>query len=221
MSRSKTPTLPWAILMYQQLRESLQANLGNRSLPLRMHHAVTNALLKLDQYYNMAKTNHFNVLATSKFNSIDDDSYTRTKEIFEYYFQEYEANAPALSGSKPVPSPQPAGANSLLANIARRSSSSLISTTAPKPASKFEWYAVFEHGKMEKEALENPLLWWKVCYLVILWFSLLIMVYRLISTSFPSSHAWPVTSWLSPELWPLSNVSFRNLVIFARTSVRV
>ena len=147
-------------------------------------------------------------LRLSWFNSIDDDSYTRAKEIFEYHFQEYEANAPALSGSKPAPSPQPAGANSFLANIARRSSSSLIATTAPKPASEFERYAVFEHGKMEKEALENPLLWWKVCYLVILWFSLLIIVYRLISTSFPSSHAWPVTSWLSPELWSLSNVSF-------------
>ena len=76
---------------------------------------------------------------------------------------------------------------------------------------------------MEKEALENLLVWWKVGYLVTLWFSplVLIIVYRLISMSFPSLHVWPVTSWLSPELWFLLNISFPNLVIFAQTSNQI
>jgi hypothetical protein len=67
MSRSKTPTLPWAIPMYQQMQESLEANLDDTALPPRMHNAITAALVKLKHYYDMAKMNHFNILATSKY----------------------------------------------------------------------------------------------------------------------------------------------------------
>lgn len=100
----------------------------------------------------------------SWFKSIDDDSYERAKTVFEYHFEEYQATTPA-STSQPTPVPQPTGANSFLANIARRSSAS-VTTAAPKPASEFDRFAIYEHGKNESLALENPLLWWKVSHFV-------------------------------------------------------
>jgi len=191
MSRSKTPTLPWAIPMYHQMQESLHANLADSSLPPRMHRAVKKGLAKLGHYYGLAKLNHFNIIATSKrlqiflpktfltimeptvchpalrfswFRSINDDSYDRAKEVFEYHLQEYQATtlepAPPQSGSD-----RPAESDSFLASIARRSSSSLVATATPKPASEFERYALFEHRIQECDALENPVLWWKVSIL--------------------------------------------------------
>jgi hypothetical protein len=58
--------LPWAIPMYQQMQESFEANLDDTALPPRMHNVITAALVKLKHYYDMAKMNHFNILATSK-----------------------------------------------------------------------------------------------------------------------------------------------------------
>ena len=66
MSWSKTPTLPWAIPMYQQMQESLHANLANFSLPPCMHRAIEKGLVKLGHYYDLAKLNHFYIIATSK-----------------------------------------------------------------------------------------------------------------------------------------------------------
>jgi hypothetical protein len=100
-------------------------------------------------------------LRLSWFKSINNDSYERAKDVFAYHFHEYEANAP-VSTPQPTPGPQPTTSNSFLANIARRSSSVLV--TAPKPASEFDQFAIYEHGKDEVLALEHPLLWWKVCY---------------------------------------------------------
>lgn len=67
MSRSKTPTLPWAIPMYQHMQESLNANLADSSLSPRMHKAIRIASAKLNHYYDMAKLNHFSVLATGEY----------------------------------------------------------------------------------------------------------------------------------------------------------
>ena len=74
-----------------------------------------------------------------------------------------------------TPGPQPATSTSFLANIAPRSTSVLVA--APKPASEFDRFAIYEHGKDEILALEHLLLWWKVgdfshycnlCYLLFL-----------------------------------------------------
>jgi hypothetical protein len=191
MSRSKTPTLPWAIPMYQQMQESLHANLADSSLPPRMHRAVKKGLAKLGHYYGLAKFNHFNIIATGKhlqislpitfltimeptvchpalhlswFRLIDDDSYNHAKEIFEYHLQEYQATTPEPAQPQSG-SDRPAESDSFLASIAHHSSLSPLATAAPKPASEFERYAVFEHGIQECDALENPLLWWKVSIL--------------------------------------------------------
>jgi hypothetical protein len=53
--------------MYQHMQESLEAHLNDVTLPPRMHNAIALALAKLTRYYDMAKLNHFNILATSKY----------------------------------------------------------------------------------------------------------------------------------------------------------
>jgi hypothetical protein len=53
--------------MYQHMQESLEAHLNNMTLPPRVRSAIAVALAKLTHYYDMAKLNHFNILATSKY----------------------------------------------------------------------------------------------------------------------------------------------------------
>ena len=88
------------------------------------------------------------------FKSIDDNSYKQAKDV---HLCEYEESAPS---SRPILASKPAAPNLFLANIACQSS--LISLA---PASEFKCYTLFEHGKDETDALENPLLWWKVSHL--------------------------------------------------------
>ena len=88
------------------------------------------------------------------FKSIDDNSYKQAKDV---HLCEYEESAPS---SRPILASKPAAPNLFLANIACQSS--LISLA---PASEFKCYTLFEHGKDEADALENPLLWWKVSHL--------------------------------------------------------
>jgi len=104
--------------MYQQMQESLHANLADSSLPPHMHRAVKKGLAKLGHYYSLTKLNHFNIIAAGKhlqisllktflmimestvchpalclswFRSLDKDSYNHAKEVFEYHLQEYQA----------------------------------------------------------------------------------------------------------------------------------
>jgi len=60
------PTLPWAILMHQQMQESLDTNLADSSLPPHMRRAIKKGLAKLGHYDNLTKLNHFNIITTSK-----------------------------------------------------------------------------------------------------------------------------------------------------------
>lgn len=53
--------------MYQLMQESLKSNIEDESLPSRMHYACGKALGKLEHYYDIAKSNHFNVIATGKY----------------------------------------------------------------------------------------------------------------------------------------------------------
>lgn len=64
MSRSNTPTLPWVLPMYERTRTLLQSTIENTKLPDRLREASAAAQRKLEQYYSLARTNHFNILAT-------------------------------------------------------------------------------------------------------------------------------------------------------------
>jgi hypothetical protein len=100
-------------------------------------------------------------LCLSWFRSIDDDSDNCAKEVFKYHLQEYQSTALEPASLQPA-SDWPAESNSFLVSIAHHSLSLLLTTAAPKLASEFERYALFEHRIQEHDVLENPLLWWKV-----------------------------------------------------------
>jgi hypothetical protein len=164
--------------------------------PLNLHPSVLHPALRL-----------------SWFKSIDDDSYERAKDVFTYHFHEYEASTP-VSTPQPTLRPGPHSiSDSFLANIARRSSS--VHVTTPKPASEFDRFAIYEHGKDEVLALEHPLLWWKVCrFLTIVLFITYGSCFSPISMSSQLLHAWLVTFSQFQEQWFRWNASFRNLGIF-------
>lgn len=97
MSRSGTPTLPWAIPMYQLMQESLASNIVDNSLPSRMRTACRKALDKLEHYYDIAKSNHFNVLATSKYSQCTSSVWHNTHLHCQFCIQ--HCDYPGLSRS--------------------------------------------------------------------------------------------------------------------------
>jgi hypothetical protein len=56
--------------MYQHMQESLEVHLNDMTLPSHMNNAIALASAKLTHYYDMAKLNHFNILATSKYRAV-------------------------------------------------------------------------------------------------------------------------------------------------------
>lgn len=66
MSWANTPTLPWALPMYEHMRVSLCGTVRNESLPENLREAAAAALRKLEQYYSLARVNHLNILATGE-----------------------------------------------------------------------------------------------------------------------------------------------------------
>jgi hypothetical protein len=89
------------------------------------------------------------------------EAYDKAKALFEHVFQSYEDNAPT-----PPPTPQPVPKllgkqGSFLASIAN-----MERPPTPVPVltkSEFERFAILGEVGNTELALENPLLWWKVC----------------------------------------------------------
>ncbi|KAG2362383.1 hypothetical protein BDR07DRAFT_1284816, partial [Suillus spraguei] len=65
MSRSNTPTLPWAIPMYHRMETALQSAALDRGISQKLQQACAVGLRKLRHYFGMARHNHLNTLATS------------------------------------------------------------------------------------------------------------------------------------------------------------
>lgn len=104
-------------------------------------------------------------LRLSWFKSIDNDAYERAKEVLEYHYSEYAETMPTSVAPPSTNVSSSTSDNSFLASIARRpiaSTSTPAAQPAPKPVSERERYLTLEHGKMDFEALNAPLLWWKV-----------------------------------------------------------
>jgi len=64
MSKSGSPTLPWAILCYHCMQHALHSNIEDPKLPVNLCNAAAAGLARLDYYYSKAKANHYNVVAT-------------------------------------------------------------------------------------------------------------------------------------------------------------
>jgi hypothetical protein len=64
MSKSGSPTLPWAIPCYHRMQRALRLNIEDSKLPVDLRTAVAAGLARLDYYYTKAKVNHYNIVAT-------------------------------------------------------------------------------------------------------------------------------------------------------------
>lgn len=66
MSRAGTPTLPWAIPCYHLMQNALTANCTDGKLRPALRQAAQAGLNRLNYYYKIALSNHYNVIATGK-----------------------------------------------------------------------------------------------------------------------------------------------------------
>lgn len=66
MSKAKTPTLPWAIPMYDYMQKHLLTASTNVALPFKFQEAALAGLEKLERYYKMARLNQFNIVSTGE-----------------------------------------------------------------------------------------------------------------------------------------------------------
>jgi hypothetical protein len=66
MSMSKQPTLSWVLPMYLHMENEMNKALLQKDLDSHIKHGIRAAIPKLLKYYNMAKENRCNILATSK-----------------------------------------------------------------------------------------------------------------------------------------------------------
>ncbi|KAF8202641.1 hypothetical protein K438DRAFT_1716386, partial [Mycena galopus ATCC 62051] len=64
MSKSKTPTLPWVLPMYEQMLQHLTKTSEDAGLPAALRLAAGAGLVKLKHYYNKAQNCQFYVIAT-------------------------------------------------------------------------------------------------------------------------------------------------------------
>ncbi|KAJ7019085.1 hypothetical protein C8F04DRAFT_976168, partial [Mycena alexandri] len=64
MSRSRTPTLPWVLPMYEYMRKHLRNSKDDTSLPTAIRDATEAASEKLEEYYSKACGCQLNTIAT-------------------------------------------------------------------------------------------------------------------------------------------------------------
>ena len=65
MSRSRTPTLPYVLPMYEHMFKNLDAYARDEKISPDLRNAAAAGLRKLNEYYNLAQASQFTLLATS------------------------------------------------------------------------------------------------------------------------------------------------------------
>ncbi|KAI0038955.1 hypothetical protein FA95DRAFT_1658846 [Auriscalpium vulgare] len=147
MSRANTPTLPWVLPMYQHMHLSLDAVVRNDKLPANIRDAAAAASVKLQQYYNMAKKSHTNIIATD---------YLKAKHVFDYVFTSYQSSMPVVADQ---PGNQVVSHNSEPDDFLAALADIGFEQQAPVRESESErWY----RGEGGQGNPNYPLLWWKV-----------------------------------------------------------
>ncbi|KAG2138040.1 ribonuclease H-like domain-containing protein [Suillus bovinus] len=172
MSCLNTPTLPWAIPMYHHMETALQSATSDDNVSRKLQQACAVGLWKLHHYFNMARHNHFNTLATichpvlrlEWFRNLDDNGYTQAKIIFEHFIAHYELATPGVvptASHMPPPSASPDEDSFLssLINLCPDGKSHPMSTVPIQ--SEFKRYAILAQGAKNPNALSMPLIWWK------------------------------------------------------------
>lgn len=179
MSMARTPTLPWALPMYEHMRVELVDAIDLTNEPT-IKAAAQAGLTKLMQYYDKALQNESNIVATGEwfdmqhvlelnniqpchpalclswFSCLQDEHKTRAITVFEKVYARYKATMPA---PEDVP-PRPTAAEKSGSLMSRLSSAVEIETRdiSLVQSEMQRWWA----GQGGKGDPDFPLIWWKV-----------------------------------------------------------
>ncbi|KAJ7348431.1 hypothetical protein DFH08DRAFT_698294 [Mycena albidolilacea] len=177
MSKSKTPTLPWVLPMYEQMLQHLTKASEDAGLPSALQLAAGAGLVKLKHYYNKAQNCQFYVIATilhpclglSWFAAQTDrkERMERAKVLFQHVYESYKNifndemrtknTAPAA-----VCTARPAGQTSFLDRICSFDVSAGLLPAVQAGELELFYAAPITYGTGTRKGL---LVWWKVSYI--------------------------------------------------------
>ncbi|KAI5884962.1 uncharacterized protein SCHCODRAFT_02521539 [Schizophyllum commune H4-8] len=166
MSQSKTPTLPWALLMYEHMRKKLNGHIHDTALPLYMREAVAAGYKKLMEYYDIAKKSQYTILATvlhpslraEWFRNLGEDVYQQTAALLHHVYDVYATeHAPASAQPPPPPDAAQDEIDDFLASISACPAPPPVQR--PKQRSEVERWLAGDGGPGDRQ---SPLAWWKV-----------------------------------------------------------
>ncbi|TBU60096.1 hypothetical protein BD310DRAFT_905504 [Dichomitus squalens] len=119
MSRSGTPTLPYALPMYERMRKCLNDHARDEKVSPDIRNAAAAGLEKLLEYYDLAKASQYTILATMLHPSLrlnwltsvyGDDCREGYRALFTHVYTTYEAAS--LNAQTPPPAPPTQADNS-------------------------------------------------------------------------------------------------------------
>ena len=186
ISRSSMPTLPWALPMYELMREHLVMFMDDTVQPLAIREAACARHEKLMHYYKIAResmhvivaTGACFILASRSFNSmltfapachptlrtdwflkLGEDNHTRALTVFRHVYEEYASNMPPVEDQPTTHDGCDSDSdNGILGSAAARP---VIEQTHPHTElqSEFARWVANEGGPGK---MHHPLIWWKV-----------------------------------------------------------
>ncbi|KAJ7021826.1 hypothetical protein C8F04DRAFT_972208, partial [Mycena alexandri] len=156
MSRSKTPTLPWVLPMYEHMLKHLRAHRDDALLLPSLRAAATAGLEKLETYCDKAAGCQFNVVATKRGKKAD--------ILFKFVYESYKRTHDQQEQSRP-PAPVAKQSSSFLDDVCMLDVTEPQTTPQQSELERF-YAAVRTHGRGDAN---NPLAWWKVlsCHMVV------------------------------------------------------
>ncbi|KAI1797443.1 hypothetical protein LXA43DRAFT_877707 [Ganoderma leucocontextum] len=175
MSRSRTPTLPYVLPMYERMFKSLDAYARDVKISPDIRNAAAAGLRKLKEYYNLAKASQFTLLATMLHPSLRLKWLTSTygdgykdgyRALFEHVYNDYASSGEA-QGQSAIPKPsQESSGDDFLSEVCAIPEASDGDSVEPDGTSiastakdEVERYL---RGEGSAASFHEPLRWWKV-----------------------------------------------------------
>ncbi|KAJ7156332.1 hypothetical protein C8R46DRAFT_909917 [Mycena filopes] len=172
MSRSKAPTLPWVLPMYEHMLKNLKMHRDDATQLPSLRAAATAGLEKLETYYEKAKGCQFNVIATvlhpflgiSWFRKMGEDRGENATTLFNFVYESYKTTHDQQQQSPGAPAQPTKTSSSFLDDVCMLDVPEPQSTPLESELERF--YSAFRtHGR---GAANDPLAWWKVIFAFVL-----------------------------------------------------
>ncbi|KAJ6484240.1 ribonuclease H-like domain-containing protein, partial [Mycena sanguinolenta] len=175
MSRSRTPTLPWVLPMYEGMLKHLRSAQYDALLP-SLRSAAVEGLQKLEEYYSKACDSQLNIVATllhpslgiQWFRKIDSErdseflSASRAEVLFEHVYESYQQNSANEEPRQSEAPPQPRRAgkfSSFLQDICMSNVKDIVESEIVIENELKGFWNAFNNYRGDVNA---PLTWWKV-----------------------------------------------------------